>query len=124
MNRTEYQVTPRTSMPRPRLVLSSLARKSDDVWQQIRDAAAEVARREPLLQPRMCSLVLDHATPGAMVAAVLARRLACADLKEAGLRALIEDVFADSAIVAQVAADLAAVRERDPACPDTLHVLL
>jgi serine O-acetyltransferase len=110
-------------MPRPTLVVSSTAGESD-VWQQIRSAAADVARREPLLLPRMNSLVLERATPAAMVAAVLARRLASADLEDAGLRALMEEVLADQAIVAQIAADLAAVRERDPACLDMLHVLL
>ncbi|HEY0845317.1 MAG TPA: serine O-acetyltransferase [Noviherbaspirillum sp.] len=95
------------------------------VWTEIRTMADEVARREPFLHARMQSLILDHATPGGMVAAVLARRLACDDMPEHALRQLMEDVLdGEPAILSQVVNDLLAVVERDPACAGLLHVLL
>ncbi|RZI44790.1 serine O-acetyltransferase [Herbaspirillum sp. HC18] len=96
-----------------------------DIWRTIHAEAEEVALREPFLRPRMQALVLSHESLAASIAAVLARRLANADMPEDGLRALMESVLEDDArIVLQTATDLAAVRERDPACPDMLHVLL
>lgn len=94
-------------------------------WQEMRAMAEAVAQREPFLLPRMQSLVLDPATAAAIVAAVLARRLAGEDMQEDALRQLMESVL-DGAphILEQVTADLIAVKERDPACPDMLHVLL
>jgi serine O-acetyltransferase len=73
----------------------------------------------------MRALILDHAAPAAMVAAVLARRLACEDMPEVPLRALMESVLdRDPLILSRIESDLAAVKERDPACADQLHVLL
>ena len=66
MNRTEYQAASRTQMPRPTLVMSRAGDRSDArgdaIWQQIRDAAAELAQREPLLRLRMHSLRLPQVT--------------------------------------------------------------
>lgn len=96
-----------------------------DLWQEMRETAEQVARREPFLRPRLQALVLDQPAPAATVAAVLARRLACCDMPEEQLRALLGDVLElEPSIVAAIGADLAAVKERDPACPDMLHVLL
>jgi serine O-acetyltransferase len=99
---------------------------ADRIWQQLRETAADVAAREPLLRQRMQALLAPDLTPAAMLATVLARRLACDDLPQAALQTLMQSVFDDheGAILTQVAADLAAVKERDPACPDYLHVLL
>lgn len=112
------------AMPRVALVPSPSGEEGE-IWHGIRDAAQAVARREPLLRGRVQSLVLAQPSPASIVAAVLARRVACDDLPEPALRELMEDVLREHpAIVAQVTDDLAAVRERDPACPDSLHVLL
>jgi serine O-acetyltransferase len=99
---------------------------ADRIWQQLGETAADVAAREPLLRQRMQALLAPDHTPAAMLATVLARRLACDDLPQAALRTLMQSVFDDheGAILMQVAADLAAVTERDPACSDYLHVLL
>jgi serine O-acetyltransferase len=96
------------------------------LWQQLREAAAAVAAREPLLRHRLQVLLAADRTPAAMLSGVLARRLACDDLPQAALQTLMQTVFDGErgALLTQVAADLAAVKERDPACPDYLHVLL
>lgn len=104
---------------------AQLQPESQPEWQEMRATAEEVAQREPLLLPRMRSLVLDHATPAEIVAAVLARRIASADLPEPSLRQLMEHVLTtDPHILTQVLSDLVAVKERDPACAGLLHVLL
>lgn len=95
------------------------------VWQQVRDTALDVVRHEPLLSRRLQQLILRHDEPAAMLAAVLARRMAAEDLPEPLLQELMQDVLASDGIsLRQAAADLAAVKERDPACPDYLHVVL
>ena len=95
------------------------------VWQQVRETALEVSRREPLLLRRVQQLILRHATPAAMLASVLARRMACEDLPEQVLRELMQRVLeSDDSAMQQATRDLAAVKERDPACSDFLHVVL
>lgn len=95
------------------------------LWRDIDQAAARQALAEPLLAARLHQLVLGQPTPAAKLAAILARQLACDDLPYAGLQALALHTFlADPDIVRRADADLLAVRTRDPACPDCLHVLL
>lgn len=109
------------SKPLPR----AQAGDAERIWQQVRDAAAAVAEREPLLRHRLQPLLSTDRSPAAMLAAVLAGRLACDDLPQAALQSLMQTLFDDdAAVLDQVGADLAAVKERDPACPDYLHVLL
>lgn len=113
--------------PRPVLTTADAALQSDAVllWSLIRETARRTAETEPLLRPRLESLVLGRPSLACALAAVLARRLACPDLGEETLRALIEQVLADiPETVAGYCADLLAVQARDPACPDYLHVLL
>lgn len=125
MNRTEPWIASRVAKPRPMLMVPPIAVSNapDRIWREIHDAAENIAQREPLLQPRMQALVLNRTTPAATLAAVLARRLASADMQESTLQTLMEGLL-DAAVLSSVAADLAAVKERDPACPDALHVLL
>lgn len=128
MNTTEDLPAFRTAVPVSRWYAVPAVSPADAeaaTWQEIRAEAEVVARREPFLQARLRALVLDRATPAAMVAAVLAGRLACADMPETELRQLMEGVLdADAALVSQVVGDLRAVTERDPACAGLLHVLL
>jgi len=131
MNRAENLHAAQTALPAPLLSGTDFAGASlhaameERVWNEIRVMAEALALREPFLLPRVRSLVLERPTFAAAVAAVLARRLACEDMPESALCALIEDVLqSDARIVQQVADDLAAVKDRDPACSDLLHVLL
>ncbi len=99
--------------------------RTEAIWREIRHAAQHVARREPLLRARLDGLVLARDGLAPAMAAILARRLASEDLREADLCELMQNLLrGDAALEARVAADLAAVKERDPACPDYLHVLL
>jgi serine O-acetyltransferase len=123
MNRVEPSVL---AQARPTHILPppvDLPTGQDALWSRIRASAHEVARREPLLRPRIQTLVLDQPNLASSIALVLARRLTSEDFPVGAAQALIEGTI-DSALLAQIAADLAAVTERDPACPDHLHVLL
>ncbi|HYD96654.1 MAG TPA: serine O-acetyltransferase [Noviherbaspirillum sp.] len=126
MNTTELRSTLRAPIaPSPLPVDIAQAATASLVWRDICARAEDAARQEPFLSARLQALVLERASLGASIAAVLARRLAGADMPEAALRALMEEVLAGAPRIAQqAAADLAAVKERDPACPDMLHVLL
>ncbi|OWW22936.1 serine acetyltransferase [Noviherbaspirillum denitrificans] len=97
----------------------------DSIWHEIRAEAEQAAACEPILLPRLKAMVLDRPTLAASIAAVVARRLATEDLPESALRELFDGVMrAAPGIAQQAAADLAAVKDRDPACPNLLHVVL
>ena len=122
MNTTEFSSIARPAMPP---VIAPQAASIAAIWREIRAKADATAVREPFLRQRLHDLVLSRASLGAAVAAVLARRMAATDMPEPELHALMDTVMeTDTRIVQQVANDLAAVKDRDPACPDLLHVLL
>lgn len=99
--------------------------ETGDIWHEVQRTATKVAEREPLLQRRLQRLVLQRESLADMLAAVLADRLASADLPEQVLYCLMSGILAgDDSIMAQATADLLAVTRRDPACPDHLHVVL
>ncbi|TNC79135.1 serine O-acetyltransferase [Janthinobacterium lividum] len=91
----------------------------------MRGLAQRLAAREPLLRPMLDELILPHDSPAGLLAAVLAQRLGARDMRPAVLRPLFEDILSTQPpILASIAADLAAIAQRDPACPDALHALL
>jgi serine O-acetyltransferase len=90
------------------------------LWCEIGRRAHDTAAREPFLRPMLQEMVLSHATPAKIVAAVLARRLA-----DGALRPLVVDALRDDAgVLAALEADLCAVAARDPACRSPLQALL
>lgn len=101
------------------------AEHAERLWQELRAAAAALARQEAVLAPRLRRQVLARGSLAEALAAVLASRLACADMAEAPLFQLMHTVLAsDAALIERVAADLRAVLQRDPAGDSSLHVLL
>jgi serine O-acetyltransferase len=97
----------------------------DVIWQGVRRAAADVAKREPVLQRRLQKLVLDRSSLADAIAAVISDRLATADMCEPSLHALVRELIDDErSILHGAATDLHAVKTRDPACRNHLHVLL
>ncbi len=132
MNSTEAPLAKRIALPASMLGASGMRADKrpqpwtqESIWLEIRAEAERVAAHEAILLPRLRALVLDRSSLAAALAAVVARRLASADLPEADLHELFDSVMRRTPDIAQrVAADLAAVKERDPACPNLLHVLL
>ncbi|HYD61459.1 MAG TPA: serine O-acetyltransferase [Noviherbaspirillum sp.] len=132
MNTTEATLARRNTLPASLLSAPGLLAvkapspwTQESIWLEIRAEAEQVAARETILLPRLRALVLDRPSLASSVAAVVARRLASADMPEEGLRDLFDGVMCRAPDIAQrAAADLAAVKDRDPACPNLLHVLL
>jgi len=102
---------------------STRAAASGDPWPEIDRLAAELAAREPHLRPLLEETVLRCATPGRIVGATLARRLAPGN--DSSLEDLLTGCFdGDPGLLGLTESDLAAVTARDPACRDGLHALL
>jgi serine O-acetyltransferase len=97
----------------------------DEVWATIRREGVESAERDGMMGQAVTTALLRHTSFADALAARIARKLADADFPEGPLTALISEAFAnDPGIVRAAAADLAAVRDRDPACPDLLTPFL
>ncbi|MBS7810044.1 serine O-acetyltransferase [Roseococcus sp. XZZS9] len=89
------------------------------------DEATAVAAHDRVMAGPMSRAVLSHACLAEALAARIASRLADADLDAAALRDLARDIFLDRPeLVNSAAADLLAVQDRDPACPDLLTPFL
>ena len=92
------------------------------LWSRVGLEATRAAAREPLLRPRLEALVLGQATPGRVVAVVLARTLAGDDAR---LETIVDEaLLVDRATLACIEEDLETVAQRDPACRSVLHALL
>ncbi len=97
----------------------------DEVWATIRREGVEAAERDALIAQPITAALLHHGTFADGLAARLGCKLADADLDAGALTVLFGEVLAeDPAIVRAAAADLIAVRERDPACPDLITPFL
>ncbi len=96
-----------------------------DLWATIRrDAAAAVAQDRLMAHP-INDMLLRHDGFAEALACRLARKLGDDELDAATLATLIGETYEDDpAIVAASAADLLAIRDRDPACADLLTPFL
>ncbi|WP_077959682.1 serine O-acetyltransferase [Ensifer adhaerens] len=95
-----------------------------DAWKLVRAEARALAAREPVMAPAL-ALITDARSDAELLAGVLAAPLAVARVDERALASLLADVFsANPQLLLATEADLQAVKERDPACPGLLHVLL
>lgn len=90
---------------------------SEALWKAIRAEVTELAEAEPILAPFFERAVLRHWRLDDVLAENLSMKLAGGALDAPALRDIIADALAsDPEITAAAAADLQAVRERDPAC--------
>lgn len=86
------------------------------VWNAIRDEVADHAAREPILASFLHATILKHDRFESALSFHLAGKLATSTLPAMLVREVIDEAFAaNSGIVEAIAADLRAVRERDPA---------
>jgi serine O-acetyltransferase len=96
-----------------------------DVWEAIRQEAAAAVEQDRLLSGAMGAMVLRHACLAEALSHLLARKLGTVDIDSAALLDLFFEVLSTDARLAKAAAaDLNAVRARDPACPDLLTPFL
>ncbi len=101
------------------------ASRDDRLWLAIREEALEEAEREPVLAGFLHSTVLTHDRLEAALSFHLAGILDGPTLPGIALREVFDEAFAkDLSIGAALRADLAAVRDRDPASGGVLAPLL
>jgi len=97
----------------------------DAHWGDIRNQADQIVAREPALQPLIQETVLDRQSFAECLTYRLARKL----VNHAASINVLHDVFIEAfsnepIILTNIASDMIAVYERDPACPDALTPLL
>ena len=96
----------------------------DTVWGTLREEAA-AAGRERVIAAAMERAVLEHADLAGALAHRLSSKLADAEIGREALAAVVAEVLdARPDVLAAVRADLLAIRDRDPACPDLLTPFL
>ena len=95
------------------------------LWATLTHEGHDAMRREPLLTRTIERGINNHLGFADALAHRLAHKLASDDLGAECLAAMMADAMeADTAIVESAAEDLAAIRDRDPACPDLLTPFL
>ncbi|MEO0794338.1 MAG: serine O-acetyltransferase [Verrucomicrobiota bacterium] len=99
--------------------------KEDLLWLDLKKEAENVARREPALAGLMHEVILERHSLEEALSVRLSRKLAYHATPEGYLKEVfLESFHQDPCIGAQVRNDIAAVNERDPACPHALCPVL
>ena len=108
----------------PELAPESVA-QCDPVWREIRDVAEHIADTEPAMAGYVHTTILNHKTLEAALSYFLAQKLDCDDLPASLLREVFDEVIEDNDVISEaVRADLAAIKDRDPACKTLLDPFL
>ena len=95
------------------------------IWTQLCAEAIAAAERDPVMTRAMTSALLFHASFGQALAHRIAQNLGSFDLGQDELLPVICQAFlCDPAILAAAAADLAAIKERDPSNSEFLTPFL
>ncbi|MCD1262825.1 serine O-acetyltransferase [Shinella sumterensis] len=95
------------------------------LWQMLREEAAAAVQRDPALGRAMNSAVLMHASFGHALSHRLAIKLADHDVDRDELLALIYGAYSDKpGLLGAAAADLQAVKDRDPSNGEVLTPFL
>lgn len=100
-------------------------RKSDDLWQRMKEEARSDIDHEPILSNYYFSSILSHDSLESALANYLSMKLSNSTLPSG----ILYDVFlgilgGDREIIRAVTDDLRAVKERDPACISFVHCFL
>ena len=96
-----------------------------EVWQTILREANHALMRDRLMGRVVNVLVTPHSDLAGGMACLLARKLQDDAIDRSTLAGLISDAYEDTPdIVAATAADLLAIRDRDPSCEDLLTPFL
>jgi serine O-acetyltransferase len=95
------------------------------MWQTIRAEAQADSVAEPLLSSFLYATILSHSSFEGALSSVLANRLACAQLLSTQLLELFNEVLSsDEGVRLAARCDVAATRQRDPACRTHADCLL
>nr|WP_215763136.1 serine O-acetyltransferase [Acetobacter sp. P1H12_c] len=91
--------------------------KLDLLWQEMVEQACVC--HDPLVRGLLATGIRSHADFASALAALLGRKLGDRSVAADALAELVKESFdAQPEIVCAAAADMVAIRERDPACPD------
>ena len=107
--------------------IAALPRKGagDPLWEGLREDARELLAREPVMSGLVSTAIIDQSSLECALAYRLAYKLAGPEMSAIALRDLFAMAMSLSdSVGAGARADLAAVRERDPACHSYLQPLL
>ena len=97
----------------------------ETVWATLRDEAVIAAERERVIAHALDNAILRHPSFADALSHRLADKLAGAEIDDAIIRAVLGEVLdRHQDILAAAQADLLAIRDRDPACPDLLTPFL
>ncbi len=97
----------------------------NELWSAIREAGIAAVERDRLMAEAVCDAVLSHAEFPAALARVLSRKLADHAVSAGRLATLFAETMREEPAICDAAmADLSAIRDRDPACPDLLTPFL
>ena len=96
-----------------------------DIWDNLRQEAAQFATREPALSSLLHALIMDQDNFGQALVNHLATKLSTDALSPLKLRKVLDGAAqADKNIVTYAEKDLRATKERDPACQSLLQGFL
>ncbi len=95
----------------------------DQLWQRLRSEAGDC--HDPIMAAVLELNLRVHRGFAPALAALLGRKLADSALPARALTELVAEAYlAEAELVAAAAADLVAIKERDPACPDLITPFL
>jgi len=98
---------------------------SNDIWERLRQEAAQFATREPAVSSLLYAVILDQESFAHALVNHLATKLSTNDLSPLKLRKVLDDAAqVDSEIIRYAEKDLRATRDRDPACQSFLQAFL
>lgn len=96
-----------------------------EVWLWISDVAVKSAEQEPALRVLLNDICINRNSLIDAVAARLSRKLSRRDMAREEIEPLLREVLhSDPEIIKQIACDLLAIVDRDPACHNPLEPLL
>ncbi len=99
--------------------------KTERLWQHLQDEARQYAKAEPALSSLLNAAILDQESLCRALANHLAGKLATDEMNALHVRKVLMSIYrADYSVVESAAADLVAVRQRDPACTSYLQCFL
>ncbi|MEM6712573.1 MAG: serine O-acetyltransferase [Pseudomonadota bacterium] len=101
-----------------------LLTRPDPIWRTIRDEALAAIEKDPSVEPLFQNLVLRHQSLEAALMHTLAGRLCDCSWGADAIEALFTDIAADHDVLPNLAADMTAVYDRDPACHRYVEPLL
>jgi serine O-acetyltransferase len=89
---------------------------AEQVWQNIYSETEQTLAAEPVLAPFLQATILDHSSMGQALSYHLSSKLASSAMPATMLRELMDQAFAEPAIIQATARDIQATVDRDSAC--------